>query len=360
MTPPEPIPAVLARYHVSADETTRELSGSLPLDQRFPVASVSKTLTALLAARLCVDGVVGWSALRALLGHTAGVPFELRPEHWTSTALTEAELTEAVADPPRLGLPPGTWHYSNLGYGLVARRLERATGVGYPDLLAEHVLRPLGMAATSFPDERTEGRKALGAAAPAGDLWSTLDDLMRLARALDGDRPEVIDGAVLALLLDAPTPDHHGSLFAAGIRTHFVDPHRVLVSSGTIRNRTTCLTVWPRRGASIVVTEAGHSHDDLRDEGVRRWTRDETARTWWWDAQQVVERRHGAEVDLVLRETTWPFPLFTGRAQGRTLDGVDWRGRPLRLEDRGDELAGPGLLLTAEVTGSAYARPDRP
>ncbi|PZF86728.1 serine hydrolase domain-containing protein [Jiangella anatolica] len=353
MTPPE----ILARFHLSADETARELSGSLAADQRFPIASVSKTLTALLAARLCADGVVGWTEpLRALLGHTAAVPFELRPSHWTSTGLTEDELAAAVASPPRLALPPGTVHYSNLGYGLAAALLERATGRRYPELLAEHVLHPLGLTRTSLPDERAEGRPALGAAAPAGDLWSTLDDLMTLARALDGHRPDVVDPTMLELLLGTSTPNGQGSQLAAGLRTFFVDPHRVLVSSGTIRGRTTCVTVWPRRGASVVVAEAGYSHDDLRDEAVRRWSRDDARRSWWWDAQEVVELRHGDRVELVLRETTWPYPVFAGRAEGRRLAGLDWAGRPveLRSTDDGDELTGPGLRLTAAANDSAY------
>jgi hypothetical protein len=207
---------------------------------------------------------------------------------------------------------------------------------------------------TSFPDEQTEGPAVLGSAAPAGDLWSTLDDLMTLARAIDGHRPDVVTWPMLALLLEAAIPDHDGADLGAGIRTHAVSHHRVLVSTGTIRNRTTCIAVWPRRGASILVAEAGCSHDVLWQTATRRWQRDDTpARTWWWDGQKVVELRHGDEIDLVLRETTWPFALLSGRAHGQTLVGVDWRGEPLELLDRGSALVGPGIRLTADVEDSA-------
>lgn len=361
--------SVLASYHLSADETARELNGSVPLDMRFPIASVTKTLTALLAARLCVDGVLSWAeplgpaggiahpmSLRGLLAHTAGVPFELRPGHWTGPSLTSSELTSSFTDPPRLPLPPGTWHYSNLGYAIVARLLEQATGQDYPALLAEHLLRPLGMTLTSLPKEQLEGPAVLGAAAPAGDLWSTLGDLMTLARALDGRRPDVVTWPMLAMLLDTAIPVNGGTHLGAGIRTHHIGQHRVLLSTGTISNWTTCVLIWPRRGSSILVAEAGYSHDALRDAAVQHWRRDDaTVRTWWWDGQEIIELRHGDHVELVLRETTWPFPIFSGQAgNDHSLVGVDWCGRPLRLLRRGDSLLGPDLRVTADVAGSAY------
>ena len=363
-------PSVLATYHLSADETTRELTGSLPLDVRFPVASVTKTLAALLAARLCQDGVVAWDeplpapddvrapiSLRTLLRHAAGVPFELDPAHWGPTSLTEPELTNAVAQPPRLPLPPGTWHYSNLGYAMAARVLEHATGQAFPALLTERLLRPLGMTRTSFPAVQTEGPPVLGAAAaPAGDLWSTLDDLMTLARALDGRRPDVVSWPMLALLLEGAIPDRDDVHYGAGIRTHAVRHHRVLVSMGHIRDHRTCVAVWPRRGASVLVAEAGCDQDALWRAATRRWQRDDVrVRAWWWDGQEVVQLQDGDEVDLVLGETTWPFPLFSGRADGRTLVGVDWRGAPLELLDRGEALVGTGIRLTADVADSAAA-----
>lgn len=367
-------PSVLAAYHLSADETTREISGSLPSDLRFPVASVTKTLTALLAARLFVDGIVAWDeplaasgdfpspvSLRTLLSHTSGLPFELHPAHWESTPLSEPELSGALVSPPRLQLPPGTCHYSNLGYALAARTLEDVTGQDYSALLAERLLRPLGMTMTAFPDEQTEGPVVLGAAAPAGDLWSTLDDLMALARAIEGRRPDVITWPMLAMLLELTTPNHSGAHFGAGIRTHRVGHHSVLVSNGTIRNRTTCITVWPRRGASVLVAEAGYSHDSLWRAATLQWRRDDTpARMWWWDGQPVIELRHGHKIELVISETTWPFALFSGRAKGQTLVGVDWRGQPLELLDRGDSLVGTGTRLTADVVDSAHATAVQP
>lgn len=362
-------PRVVATHHVSFGVGEPEHSGLLRVDERFPIASITKTLTALLAARLAVDGGVSWDApispstditLRALLTHTAGVPFELRPDHWSSTALTDHELDATLAAPPRLQLPPGTWHYSNFGYALVARVLERATGRQYSDLLAGYLVGPLGMTNTSFP-RAGEPPPLLGAAAPAGDLWSTIADLITLARALNRDHPAAVTGPMLAMVLQSTGSRPDGVEFGAGIRSRRVGPHRVIGATGTIRDRSTGLTVWPDRGASVVVAEVGYDHDALVDVAVQRWRRDdERVRSWWWDGQEVVELRFGDEVELRLLETSWPFALFTGRAVGSALVGIDAHGVALELVRDGDSLRGPGIRLTAHVGDSAFDDPARP
>lgn len=363
-------PSIIATYHLSDDQATRELTGSLAPQARFPIASVAKTLAAILVARLCTDGAVNWDepitddntmepvTLRTLLSHTARVPFELRPAHWGPAALTQTELTTAMLQPSRLGLPPGTSHYSNLGYAMAARRLEDITGTDYATLLSTHVLEPLGMDMTSFPDNTTEGPCLLGAAAAAGDLWSSLDDLMTLARALGGHRPDVVTWRMLSQLLAPAVPDSTGACLAAGIRTHRVRRHRVLVSTGTIGELTTCVLAWPRRGYSVLVAERGYSHEALWQTAAARWDESEPqVRTWWWDGQEVTELRHGRMVELIMNETTWPFAVFSGEVRDGRLRGVDWRGDQLELLDEGDVLAGTHLRLTSDAADSAHAEP---
>jgi CubicO group peptidase (beta-lactamase class C family) len=362
-------PAIRGSYHLSAEGSKQQLLGDLDLQGRFPIGSVTKTLTALLAARLACDGVIGWDdplgssdggrrpvSLRTLLTHTAAVSFELESNHWFGPSLTDDELARALSHPPRMPLPPNTWHYSNLGYAMAARLLERATGESFESLLAQFLFQPLGMAHTSMPDAESEGSCVLGAAAPAGDIWSTPEDLMALGRALDRGNPGVVTHDMLALLLESGTPDGDGSYLCAGVRTHAVGRfHRVLVSSGTILGRTTCLTVWPQRGYSLVVAEAGYPHDSLRDLAIAKWTRNDTvACTWWWDGQEVAELRHGNDVELRLRETTWPFAIFSGRRAGRTLVGVGSRGEPLTLKRSRSSVRGPSLTLTRSPSESAF------
>jgi hypothetical protein len=84
------------------------------------------------------------------------------------------------------------------------------------------------------------------------------------------------------------------------------------------------------------------------------------ARTWWWDGQEVVELRFDDQVELRIRETTWPFALFSGRVSGQTLVGIDSRGLPLELADDGATLSGQGMLLTAAVSDSAHPGAPQP
>jgi CubicO group peptidase (beta-lactamase class C family) len=362
-------PRVVATHHVSFGGGEPEHSGLLRVDERFPIASITKTLTALLAARLAVDGAVSWDVpigpstdvtLRALLSHTAGVPFELHPDHWVSTALSDAELESVMLAPPRLRLPPGTWHYSNLGYAVVSRVLEKATGRGYSDLLAEHLTDPLGMTHTSLP-HAGEPPTLLGAAAPAGDLLSTIADLVTLARALDGRHPAVVTAPMLAMILQSSVARGDGVELGPGIRSQRVGLHRVIAATGSIRDRTTGLTIWPGRGASVLVAEVGYDHDALVDAGVQRWRRDdERVRSWWWDGQEVVELRFGDEIELRLLETFSPFAVFTGRAVGSAWVGVDALGSALELVADGDARVGPGIRLTPHAGDSAFDDPARP
>ncbi|NDL60827.1 serine hydrolase domain-containing protein [Phytoactinopolyspora mesophila] len=360
-------PSIIATHHLSEDKTAGELTGQLAPDTRFPIGSVAKTLAALLAARLHVDDVVDCdepfaadndghrTTLRGLLSHTAQLPFELHPDHWGPKSLNRSDVEAALLDPPGLRLPPGTWHYSNLGYALMARRLEQITGQDYIALLSDHLLEPLDMGKTSFPDQQTEGPCILGAAAPSGDLWSTLHDLMVLAQAIGGHRPDVVNWRMLSLLLTPATPGTEGAGLGSGIRTERVGHHRVLVSTGTISDRTTCVVVWPRRGFSVLVAERGYSHASLWQTAAQRWRHlDVRVRTWWWDGQEVIELRQGDAVELVVMETTWPFPVFAGHAHGRTLIGVDWSGDHLELLEWENALVGPQMRLTSDVADSAH------
>lgn len=337
---------------------------------RFPIGSVSKLLTALLAVRLHISGRVDWDeplatsaprssrsiSVRQLLGHTAGMPFELRPDHWDASSLSELELAAACATPPSIDLPPGSWHYSNLGYGMVAHALTAATGMPYVDLMLETVTGPLGMERTSLPDPATEGAPILGAAYAAGDFWSTTSDLLLLGAALDVRDDDVITGEAWRLLLNDAVPAADGRLLGPGFTVSPVGPHRVITSHGTLGGHTTCLVIWPRRGTSVLVTTRGHSADELRRVGTRHWSLEPTGEaTWWLDGQRVHEVESGNRVELLLEETSWPFPLFAGaRSRGDELVGVDWAGRDTVVARSDGALWSARVRLVDRLDHSAF------
>jgi D-alanyl-D-alanine-carboxypeptidase/D-alanyl-D-alanine-endopeptidase len=184
----------------------------------FEIGSVTKTMLAALVALRLADG--RWSlqdhALRhlpaievadprlatvtvqQLLTHAAGLP-ALPPTMKVPDAanpygaLTVDELLASLRV-VRLAFEPGTrTQYSNFGMLVLSAMLSHGAGQPFTQLAAQELLAPLGMAATGPATATTQGHAPTGQTVPnwttapelagAGFLRSTLDDLVRYARA---------------------------------------------------------------------------------------------------------------------------------------------------------------------------------
>lgn len=77
-----------------------------------------------------------------LLRHRAGIP--AGPDDTPEARFQVLALREMAAAGP----PGERFHYSNLGYKALGLLLEHLAGAPYPQVIAERILRPLGMAAT--------------------------------------------------------------------------------------------------------------------------------------------------------------------------------------------------------------------
>ena len=137
----------------------RRLASHGPTDAVVRIASVTKLLTAYAVLIAVEEGTVALdepagppgATVRHLLAHAAGYGF---------TGATP------IARPGRRRI------YSNTGIEVLAAHLEAAAGVPFADYLAEAVLTPLGMAASTL------------AGSPAHGLDSSVDDLARFAAEL--------------------------------------------------------------------------------------------------------------------------------------------------------------------------------
>lgn len=153
------------------------------------VASITKLVTAWAALVAVEDGSIALgdpagppgSTVEHLLSHAGGYDFD-------SPAVLHAPGVRRV--------------YSNTGYEVLAAHLEERTGLDTATYLHEAVLQPLGMGAS----EVREG--------PAAGMWSSVDDLCRLA------------GELLSPVLLAP------STAADALRPHFPDLAGVLPGWG--------------------------------------------------------------------------------------------------------------------------------
>jgi CubicO group peptidase (beta-lactamase class C family) len=191
---------------------------------QFRLGSITKTLTAALVlglrdtGRLDLDDHVDAHLpgldlpgvrVRHLLGHASGLQREPDGLWWERNP--GGTLDELIARIGRAKLAFGRYeqfHYSNLAYGLLGGIVARLTVGTWWDAVRARLLDPLGMARTSYHATepyargyvvhpwdgtlREEPREDAGAMAPAGQLWSTVDDLATLAAALGGFHPTVL------------------------------------------------------------------------------------------------------------------------------------------------------------------------
>jgi CubicO group peptidase (beta-lactamase class C family) len=137
----------------------------LEIDTVFTVASITKLATALAVLRLVDDGRINLDAplhealadataaqegvtVRSLLSHSSGLAKDLpRGAVRHERGLDWPTLARACLATP-LEAPPATRvQYSNVGYGLVAVLVERATSTSFTAALDDLVLQPLGIEA---------------------------------------------------------------------------------------------------------------------------------------------------------------------------------------------------------------------
>ncbi|MBH5335927.1 beta-lactamase family protein [Streptomyces pactum] len=200
-------------------------------DTQYRIGSLTKLFVAVLVLRLRDEGLLDLDdplgrhlpepavasdlTLAQLLTHTSGLAAETRGPWWERTpGDLRPEITDLLGDPPLLHPAGRRFHYSNPGFALLGAVVEEVRGAPWDEVLRREVLGPLGMHRTT-PEPRaphaggwavhpfadvllSEPPTATGRMAPAGQLWSTTDDLGRWAAfLLDGD-DRVLSASTLA------------------------------------------------------------------------------------------------------------------------------------------------------------------
>ena len=380
------------------------VAGDAPdLHGQYRIGSITKTLTAVLvvqardAGLLDLDDTVGHhlgdvgyaeATLRQLLSHTSGMQSEPAGEWWERTRGTDFATLAARNDGSgRVAGPGEYYHYSNLGYGLLGEVVARRSGSPWRTLVGDRLLRPLGMRQTSYlprPQARPgwsvhpftgvrvhEPLTDTGAMAPAGQLWSTLSDLVVWGQLLSGSRPDVIAPASLEEMRHPVTEEYGlGLRLARG-------PGGVLVGhTGSMPGFLAALVVDPVSGiGAVVLTNATTGVDqqalavallegdaDLDLEPPAPWvpTRmvpaeaDGVPGTWFWGNTGFEARWHNDGLDLrPLRSSDAGdrFELVDGGLRG--VSGYH-RGEPLRVVRRADGTVDHLVCATFVYTRTPY------
>lgn len=216
-------------------------------DACMPSYSVTKTMTAISAVRIAETGALAlddpiskWVpglpfgdivSLRQLLNHTSGVPnYSEIPEQisalaespgraWSFDQFLEASCRRGLDFDPGSG-----WCYSNTGYMLLKRVVERANGTSFADAITQHIIGPLGFSSTFAVDDSFASlapgfsRRFCSPAPPedvrevvdpawcaTGVIASTAAELCEMLHALFGGKLVLRDSlAQMTTLVDVP------------------------------------------------------------------------------------------------------------------------------------------------------------
>lgn len=222
---------VAVSYHGGAI-VTREFGalrrdGIAPEDTLVDLNSVTKTITAIMVCKLVeqhalafhqklgslLPGVPAEKAgitIHQLLTHTAGFREAVGDDD--ELLSREAFVRRALAT-PLIARPGKRYHYSNVGYGLLAAIVEARTGARYEDFLRDELLNASGIAPMGYASVYADARsmrssrggsireESWGGHDPGwnlignGGLVTTAPTMLRFLQALDEGR--LISGELL-------------------------------------------------------------------------------------------------------------------------------------------------------------------
>jgi CubicO group peptidase (beta-lactamase class C family) len=190
------LPGISAAVFDGDSVSERALGDATP-DTQYLIGSITKTFVAAALVALEIDlhaPLTRYGTPAQLLSHTSGLQRELPGDAWGTLEFPDREQIVESLDEAELVLPPGRWHYSNLGYVVLGELIRERAGTPFEDVISERLLDPLGLTRTTWeplePYARGTNRGApeppidKGGARASGGLWSTAGDLARWARHL--------------------------------------------------------------------------------------------------------------------------------------------------------------------------------
>jgi D-alanyl-D-alanine carboxypeptidase len=268
----------------------REKKTPNQLDTRFRIGSMNKMFTATSIMQLVAAGKIGLKepvgkyltdypnkdiaakvTIHHLLTHSGGTGDFFGPEY-DANRLKLRELKDYVALFGTRGpaFEPGAkFEYSNFGFILLGRIIEKVSGQSYYDYVREHVFRPAGMTRTDSisEDETVSGRatgymKAKGAWKPntdtlpyrgtsAGGGYSTVEDLLRFANAILGHK--LLSQQDTATLTTGKVPTGPAGKYAYGFGDFNRDGVHWFGHNGGAPGMNGDLRIFPESGYVIAV-----------------------------------------------------------------------------------------------------------
>jgi len=269
----------------------------------FPIASATKSFTALSIALLVEEGVLDWDTplqeywpefrlydpvatghitVRDLLCHRSGLP-----RHdlvWYNTRLTREQLLERVQYLEPTEDFRYAYQYQNLMYTAAGHLVERLSSIPWEDFVKERILKKLGMdfshfrvedalqsGSVAFPYMMQAGgitevphlnNEAIG---PAGSMVSCLEDMMKwlsfhICGALPDGQPLVGQHLLTEMyqpqIVSSPQSLYSEIPFVCSALGWFVQTfrgHRMIFHAGNLQGFTSLVSFLPEQKLGIVI-----------------------------------------------------------------------------------------------------------
>ncbi|GAA4411525.1 serine hydrolase domain-containing protein [Actinokineospora soli] len=267
-----------------------KVDGQAPTrDTQYRIGSITKTFVAVLVMRLRDEGrldlndpldkhVPGTSfgavTIAQLLAHTAGLTSESPGAWWERAPGSDWQsLEQSLAENALRHRSGARFHYTNVGYGVLGEVVARLRGCTWLEALEAEILRPLEMTRTTphpvapaalgwavhpFADVLLpEPTPDSGAMAPAGQLWSTPDDLARWTRLVAGDTGGVLHPDTVAEMREpahVDDADEWTTGYGLGLQVMRVGGRRLAGHGGSMPGFLAMVLADERTGTGAFVT----------------------------------------------------------------------------------------------------------
>ncbi|OZM73585.1 alpha/beta hydrolase [Amycolatopsis antarctica] len=359
-------------------------------DSAFPLASVTKVLTATVVMQLADDGdleldvplgrlcaeLAGGAGdrvtLRQLLSHTSG----LVNDHGAGDGRSLRGYALACRDSALLFEPGTAFSYSSAGYALAGRVLENVTRTSWRDVISDFLLVPAGVTPrfvatdpgadtggvacghTASAPHRRLPALVPAALAPAAGLAASASDLVTLAEAyFDGASGELLAaGPVAEMARAVPCAEPFGLAAGWGLGWGVYDSAKGpwLGLDGAGAGTTCSIRISPEQGIAVALT-ANSSGGLAVWHGLLELLRDEGVHVGTLDVPVPAQTRRTAGPDCAGTYTNGGTEFTVHTGEGACLL-VDADGDRYRLEFADDlTFRAHALTGTDEPTGMPFA-----
>lgn len=274
-------------------------------DTIFQIGSMGKVWTTTVVMQLVDEGLLDLDApiadvlpelklsdpvveqkvtMRHLLTHTSGIDGDIFTDTGRGDDCLE-RYTELLADAAQNHPLGATFSYSNAGFVLAGRVIEKLTGQTWDVAMREKLFVPLGLTrAGTLPEEALLHRAAVGhvtkdeksepvsvwmlprSVGPAGTIFASTADVLRFARmhlsgglAEDGTRvlSEASVTAMTEKQTEVPDPNALGDSWGVGWIRFGWDGHRLIGHDGNTIGQSAFLRVLPDQDLAVTLLTNG-------------------------------------------------------------------------------------------------------